>query len=138
MILQNPPPLRQIILRQYGWWNLWLLAGPVAWHIPSALDSLANARAVHAPGVFLLAEKDRIVAPRFQRLVVDAYAGRKRVISLPGAGHMSPMDGPLREAFTARWIGCWQIPPGRPRGPGGMPSAESGHPCSPSGAPLLR
>src|SRR5258707_1300696 len=28
LILQNPPPLRQMILRQFGWWNLWLLAGP--------------------------------------------------------------------------------------------------------------
>src|SRR4030095_4665439 len=27
LILHNPPPLRQMILRQFGWWNLWLLAG---------------------------------------------------------------------------------------------------------------
>ena len=26
LILQNPPPLRQMILRGYGWWNLWLIA----------------------------------------------------------------------------------------------------------------
>jgi len=30
LILQNPPPLREMILRRFGWWNLWLLAGPVA------------------------------------------------------------------------------------------------------------
>src|SRR5207247_4591201 len=30
LILHNPPPLRQMILRRFGWWNLWLLAGPVA------------------------------------------------------------------------------------------------------------
>src|SRR4051794_37189872 len=29
LVLHNPPALRQLILRQYGWWNLWLLAGPV-------------------------------------------------------------------------------------------------------------
>ncbi len=96
VILQNPPPLRQIVLWQYGWWNLWLLAGPVALGIPAALDSLANARAVHAPGVFLLAGNDEIVAPRFQRLVVDAYAGEKRVVPLPGASHNSPLDSPAR------------------------------------------
>src|SRR6478736_2180132 len=39
LILHNPPPLRQIILRNYGWWNLWLLAGPVALQIPRELDS---------------------------------------------------------------------------------------------------
>src|SRR5262245_39316095 len=25
LILHNPVPLREIILRQFGWWNLWLL-----------------------------------------------------------------------------------------------------------------
>jgi pimeloyl-ACP methyl ester carboxylesterase len=93
LILHNPPALRQLILQQHGWWNLWLLAGPVAAQIPSELDSLANARAVRAPAIFLLAEHDEIVAPRFQRLVVDAYAGEKRVISLPDAHHNSPIEG---------------------------------------------
>ncbi len=93
LILHNPPALRQLILRQYGWWNLWLLAGPVAAQIPSDLDSIASARAVHAPAIFLLAENDEIVAPRFQQMVVDAYAGEKRVIHLQGAYHNSPVEG---------------------------------------------
>jgi uncharacterized protein len=93
LILHNPPALRQIILRQFGWWNLWLFAGPMAQKIPSDLDSVANARASHVPAIFLLAEKDEVVAPRFQRLVVDAYAGEKRIILLPGAGHNSPIEG---------------------------------------------
>ena len=93
LILHNPPALRQIILRQFGWWNLWMFAGPMAYKIPADLDSVANARTVHAPSIFLLAEKDEVVAPKFQRLVVDAYAGEKRIISLPGAGHNSPIEG---------------------------------------------
>jgi pimeloyl-ACP methyl ester carboxylesterase len=93
LILHNPPALRQIILRQFGWWNLWLFAGPMAQKIPSDLDSVANAGAVHIPAIFLLAEKDEVVAPKFQRLVVDAYAGEKRIIPLPGAGHNSPIEG---------------------------------------------
>ena len=93
LILHNPVPLREIILRQFGWWNLWLLAGPVALQIPQDLDSIANARAARAPAVFLLAEKDEIVAPRFHRLVVQAYAGEKRVIELPGAHHNDPIEG---------------------------------------------
>src|SRR5438128_8116486 len=83
LILHNPPPLRQMILRQFGWWNLWLLAGPVALQIPRDLDSISNAKASRAPAIFLLAEKDEIVASRFHRLVVDAYAGETRVIALP-------------------------------------------------------
>ena len=93
LILHNPPALRQIILRQFGWWNLWLFAGPMALKLPADLDSVANARAVRVPAIFLLAEKDEIVAPKYQRLVVDAYAGEKRSISLAGAGHNSPLEG---------------------------------------------
>ena len=93
LILHNPPPLRQMILRQFGWWNLWLLAGPVALQIPRDLDSIDNARRIHAPAIFLLAEKDEVVAPRFHQLVVDTYAGEKRVIPLRGAYHNDPIEG---------------------------------------------
>lgn len=93
LILHNPPPLREVILRQFGWWNLWLLAGPVALQIPRDLDCIANAKATRAPAIFLLAEKDEIVAPRFHRLVVGAYAGQKRVIELRGAHHNDPIEG---------------------------------------------
>jgi len=30
LILTNPPPLRQLIMGHYGWWNLWLAAAPQA------------------------------------------------------------------------------------------------------------
>jgi pimeloyl-ACP methyl ester carboxylesterase len=93
LILHNPPPLREMILRQFGWWNLWLLAGPVALQIPRDLDSIENARTIHAPAIFLLAEHDEVVAPRFHRLVVNAYAGEKRVIELHGAYHNDPIEG---------------------------------------------
>jgi pimeloyl-ACP methyl ester carboxylesterase len=93
LILHNPPAVRQMILRQFGWWNLWLLAGPVASQIPRDLDSIANAKTIRAPAIFLLAEKDEVVAPRYHRLVVDAYAGEKRVISLRGAHHNTPIEG---------------------------------------------
>lgn len=93
LILHNPPPLREMILRQFGWWNLWLLAGPVALQVPRDLDSTANARASRAPAIFLLAERDEIVAPRFHRLVLEPYAGEKRVIALRGAHHNDPIEG---------------------------------------------
>ena len=93
LILQNPPPLREMILRQFGWWNLWLLAGPVALQIPRDLDCIANASTSRAPAIFLLAERDEIVAPRFHRLVVQAYAGEKRIIELRGARHNDPVEG---------------------------------------------
>src|SRR6187431_2369908 len=60
LIVQNPPPLREMILRQFGWWNLWLLAGPVALQIPRELDCIANAKATRTPALFLLAKQDEI------------------------------------------------------------------------------
>jgi uncharacterized protein len=92
LILHNPVPLREIILRRFGWWNLWLLAGPVALQIPADLDSISNAKAIHAPAIFLLAEQDEVIPPRYHKLVVDAYAGEKRVISLHGAYHNDPIE----------------------------------------------
>ena len=82
-----------MILRGYGWWNLWLIAGPLAMHVPASLDSVANARRAHGKAVFLLAENDEIVAPKYQRLVVGAYAGEKRVVPLAGATHNEPIQG---------------------------------------------
>jgi pimeloyl-ACP methyl ester carboxylesterase len=93
LILHNPVAMRQIILRQFGWWNLWLFAGPMAQKIPRDLDSVANARASHVPAIFLLAEKDEVIAPRYQQLVVGAYVGEKRIIHLAGAGHNDPIEG---------------------------------------------
>ena len=92
LILQNPPPLREMILRRFGWWNLWLLAGPVALQIPKDLDSIANAKAIQVPAIFLLAEKDEVVPPHYHKLVVEAYAEEKRVIQLPGAYHNDPIE----------------------------------------------
>jgi alpha-beta hydrolase superfamily lysophospholipase len=93
LILHNPPPLREMILRQFGWWNLWLLAGPIALQLPRDLNSIENAKTIHAPAIFLLAQRDEVVAPRFHRLVVNAYAGEKRVIELRGAYHNDPIEG---------------------------------------------
>lgn len=95
VVLHNPPPLRQMILRRFGWWNLWLLAGPVAHQIPPELDSIGNARRSRAPAVFLLAQSDEIVPAKYQQLVVDAYAGEKRVVQLTGAHHNSPIEGAI-------------------------------------------
>jgi pimeloyl-ACP methyl ester carboxylesterase len=106
LILQNPPPLREMILRRFGWWNLWLLAGPVALQIPNDLDSIANAKTIRVPAIFLLSERDEVVPPAYHQLVVNAYAGDKRVIPLHRAFHNDPIEGTalveLHDAFD--WL----------------------------------
>jgi pimeloyl-ACP methyl ester carboxylesterase len=93
MLLVNPPPLRSIILRQHGWWNLWLLAGPVAMGVPRELDSIANARRASAKGLFVTSGDDEVVAYRFQRKVFDAYAGPKQELHFAENRHNTPWSG---------------------------------------------
>src|SRR5205814_10092971 len=66
---------------------------PAPTPVPYTTLFRSNARTSHVPAIFLLAEKDEVIAPRFQRLIVDVYAGEKRIIPLAGAGHNSPIEG---------------------------------------------
>jgi len=92
MILRTPPPLRQLILQHHGWWNLWLLATPVALGVPSDIDSIANAKKVGVPAVFILMDGDTVVPIKYQQKVVDAYAGPKQVIISRGGDHNSILN----------------------------------------------
>jgi len=90
VVCQNPPALRSMLLRQHGWYNLWLVAGPLAMAIPQELDSTTAAAKITAPGVFLMAQGDQTVAPANQKVVVEAYNGPKRIVSFAG-GHNDPL-----------------------------------------------
>ncbi|HRI66689.1 MAG TPA: hypothetical protein PK156_20730 [Polyangium sp.] len=87
LFLQNPPPLAQLIRGRHGWWNLWILAGPISLSVPPSVDSLSNARRAKAPALVISSEDDNIVPFTYQTDVFDAYAGPKQRIVLPGAGH---------------------------------------------------
>ena len=114
LILANPPPLRQMIVRRYGWWNLWLVAGPVALQVPSDLDSVAHARRCKAPAVFVLAGSDTVIPPAYQKMVVDAYAGEKRLVNLPDADHNDPPQGDAAEEARGAIEWLWsRVTPGR-------------------------
>jgi len=52
--------------------------------VPADLDSVANARRLTAPAVFVMGGDDEVIPPAYQRPVVEAYAGPKRVIEIPG------------------------------------------------------
>ena len=91
LIARSPTPLQQTAMR-HGWWNLWLIAAPVAVQIPSDLDSVKNAKAASVPAVFLITAKDTLVTPPCQRMVIDAYRGEKRTVVLAEAGHNSPLE----------------------------------------------
>jgi len=91
LLLQNPPPLRQLIRGRYGWWNLWLLAVPIAWGVPSELDSLDNAARSRAPALFVLSGDDEVVPHSYALSVRDAYAGPKKTFVVEAAKHNDPI-----------------------------------------------
>lgn len=99
LLLHNPPPLRQLIRGQYGWWNLWLLAVPIAWGVPAELDSVENAAKCRVPAVFVLSEKDEVVGHRYALAVRDAYAGAKQTLIVPGALHNDPIPENTQRAI---------------------------------------
>ena len=101
LVLKNAPPLRKLILGRFGWWNLWLAAGPVAAAIPPQLDSPTNAARATAPAVFVAAEQDSLVPQRYQRVVYDAYAGPKRRVVFEGAEHNTPLDAETEAEIRA-------------------------------------
>jgi len=108
MILRTPPPLRQLIIQHHGWWNLWLLATPVAMGVPSDIDSLANAKKVAVPGVFILMDSDTVVPLKYQQKVVDAYAGPKQVIISRGGDHNSILTPAAMAELGEKTDWLWQ------------------------------
>jgi pimeloyl-ACP methyl ester carboxylesterase len=97
VILVNPPALRELIVGEFGWWNLWILAKQVAGQIPDALDSVSNARASKCPALFVSATRDEVVRAKYQQLVFEAYAGAKSLVTRPEAFHNTPIDLGVRE-----------------------------------------
>ena len=108
LILQNPPPLRRLILGRYAWWNLGLLALPIALQVPGELNSPDTAPRVTAPAVFVTAGRDEVVPPKYQRYVVDAFGGEKRVIDMSAATHGASIRGDAEQQLQAGMKWLWE------------------------------
>ena len=93
VVLFNPLPLRELILGENGWWNLWLVAGPIALAVPGDIDSIANAGCATPRAVIVTAGDDEVIKPKYQRKIIRAYRGEKQVIYLPGARHHNVPEG---------------------------------------------
>jgi hypothetical protein len=106
-VLWSPPPLRDMILKRFGWWNLWLVAGPVAMQVPAQLDSLRNARKVTAPAVFVATGKDTVVPLEYQAKVSGAYAGERRFIRLPESELNALLQGPSIAEYQSALDWLW-------------------------------
>jgi pimeloyl-ACP methyl ester carboxylesterase len=115
LILRNPPPLREVMLARFGWWPLNPGVRLLARQVPSELCAIRNAASATAPAIFVTAQRDRVVPPRCQQQLVDAYAGPKQVLPLAQADHHTPLSDEETEQYRQRldWL-RQQMVPGRP------------------------
>lgn len=107
LIVRTPSPLRDVIIGEHGWWNLWLLATPVAYGVPSQLDAMDNARKCSAPAVFLVADNDEVVPYRYQQRIADVYGGAKQTVVMKGYQHNDPLEGTAREQYQTSLDWLW-------------------------------
>lgn len=93
LVLDRAPNIPRIVAGRHGWWNLFLLAGPVLASMPRAVHSRANAKHVgNIPALFVIGRRDRLVRPKNAETIVAAYAGPKRTVVLD-IGHDAWLDG---------------------------------------------
>jgi pimeloyl-ACP methyl ester carboxylesterase len=95
VIVQNPPPLKELILGRFGWWNLWLMATPVAIQVPDEMDLITVAPRVPPtiPTLFIQSLGDSYVPPTYQNDVIEVYRGLKTILHVPGIGHNDGVPG---------------------------------------------
>jgi hypothetical protein len=93
---------------RHGWWNLWLLATPVALQIPSELNAPSVAPDVKVPAIFLMSGGDTMIPQSYQKAVHDAYGGPKTVVTIPNIDHNDGVPAEY-EKQVREWIGeLWE------------------------------
>lgn len=103
LVLERGPDIPRLVLGRFGWWNLWLVAGPVAMTLPPSACSVARARRIESvPALFVLGTRDRLARPRNGHSVYRAYDGPKRVQWLDVTHNGSLPEGALAPGLA--WL----------------------------------
>jgi pimeloyl-ACP methyl ester carboxylesterase len=107
LYLRNCVPIHQLIASRprYAWPSLGL-SRFVARQIPAELNAVDNSRLVSVPALFVMSARDRVVPPRFQAQVHDAFHGPKRVFTIPNADHHESIPEDLADSYIAElnWL----------------------------------
>ena len=112
LVLDRGPDIPGLVMGRFGWWNLWLAAGPVTLSLPRATRSVANARRIkHVPALFVLGTRDTLVRPRNGARVANHYRGPRQVAWLD-ITHGSRVDSRHQPALDRGLQWLWdQIEP---------------------------
>lgn len=138
LVLDRPPNVPRIVAGRFGWWNLFLLAGPVLASLPPVVHGRANARRVgDVPALFFIGRRDRLVRPNNARTIVRAYAGPERVVEFDG-GHETWLDTGMPGVRAGLdWLFARAID-GRDHRNGSSSSAPGGRATGTSSSPTQR
>lgn len=91
VVLEKAPELRSIVMNEYGWWNLWILASLVSHGIP---DEMASANVIgdrdDVPVLFIQAKDDEDVPHYVVEDLFHQYRGPKQLATC-ACGHLDPV-----------------------------------------------
>jgi fermentation-respiration switch protein FrsA (DUF1100 family) len=71
---------------KYNFWSFGF-APLIAAQVPKELCAIENAANSDCPALFVSSEKDKVVPPKFQQQVFDAYKGPKQKFQIEDADH---------------------------------------------------
>lgn len=102
LYLRNCVPIHQLVgTRPRYFWPSLGLSKFIAARIPAELDAVANAARVSASCLFVSSGKDRVVPPQYQQMVIDRFAGDKRVFLIPDADHQDSIPETMAQEYFA-------------------------------------
>lgn len=107
LFLRNPPALAQMIATRprYRNWSFGFSKW-IANQVPDQLDSVANAAKCKAPCLFVCSEKDTVVPPEYQNLVIDSFQGPQQSFTIQDGDHADPIPDHQQDDFISaiQWL----------------------------------
>ena len=108
IFLRNPPALAKMIATRprYSRWSFGM-SKLIANQIPVQLDSVANAARCSAACLFVCSERDTVVPPHYQNMVIDAFRGPQKTFQVQDANHADPIPEHQHDEFleALAWLG---------------------------------
>ena len=90
VLLRNPAPVQQLIRGRYSWWNFGL-ANFVGRQVPAEMDAVQNSQRCKSAALFVTSDSDRVIPVKYQKMIVDNYAGASSVFTIRDADHHTPL-----------------------------------------------
>lgn len=101
LILRNPPPLADVVMRIAARYPMGHLMSSVVAALPPSMDAAATISGVPAPIVWICCDRDRLVPPELQEKLIDRHPGISLPVHLAGLDHHEPADEQQKKQIAA-------------------------------------